>query len=389
MQFAQIAGQIQLINSLIDTVKEGRVPHARLFSGSEGYGGFALALAYAQFISCSNRQYFDTSNDNALHGDSCGKCPSCIKYANLAHPDLHFVFPNTATKTVDKNNESALFMEQFREFVLEKEAYIDTNSWFDYLKVDNKQGEINVRDANTIIKNLTMTAYESPYKIMIIWNAERLRHDAAPKLLKIIEEPYEGTIFLLVAENTEAILPTILSRCQLVKVLPIEDKAIEDYMTARMGIAPETAANIAANSEGDLIKALQYDNQSSKEFTETFIQWTRLAFQYRTKASDILSLSESLSKMGREPQKNFLAFCQELFRECLFEHLGIAKSEGYFKGEDLVFRKKFSTFVTPENINQIYKLLEQARYHIVRNANPKILFFDLTLQLGKQLAPNK
>ncbi len=389
MQFAQIAGQIGLINSLIATVKEGRIPHARLFAGADGYGGFALALAYARFVSCTNRQYFDGAGENELHGDSCGKCPSCIKYAKLAHPDLHFIFPNTTTKSVDKNPESALFMEQFRQFVLEKDGYIDSASWFETLKVENKQGEINVRDANTIIKNLSMTAYESPYKVMIIWNAERMRHDAAPKLLKILEEPYNGTLFLLVNENTEAILPTILSRCQLVKVLPIEERAMSQYLVGKGLFEEDKAREIAANVEGDLVKALQYEDKTKKEFIETFILWTRSAFQYRSKPSEALAISEQLAKMGRETQKNFLCFAQELFRECLMEHLGIAKGAGLLGNENAQFRHKFSAFVNPENTNHIFRLLEQARYHVSRNANPKILFFDLTLQLGRQLAPNK
>ena len=385
MQFAQIAGQIQLKNSLIEAVKEKRVPHAQLFAGAAGSGTFAMALAYAQFVSCTNRQYNESAGENELHGDSCGKCPSCLKYSKLAHPDLHFIFPNTTTKKVDKNNESALFMEEFREFVSEKEGYIDVNSWFEYLKVDNKQGEINVRDAASIIRDLTMTTYESPYKIMIIWCADRLRHDAAPKLLKILEEPYDGTFFLLITENTEAILPTILSRTQLVKVLPIEDGSIEHYLVEKKHIAPEKAAIMAANAEGDLIKALQYDAETKKEFTELFIKWTRTAFLYRSKASEISLWVEQIAKTGRETQKNFLSHASELFRECFMCNMGVPIKGSLFGDEESEFRNKFSKFVNGNNITAISRLLEQARYHIGRNANSKILFFDLSLQLGMQL----
>ncbi len=385
MQFAQVAGQTHLKNSLIEAVKEGRIPHAQLFAGAEGYGTFALALAYAQFVSCTNRQYYEGRKGTELMGDSCGKCPSCLKYSKLVHPDLHFVFPNTTTKKIDKNNESSLFMEQFREFVLENDGYIDINSWLEYLKVDNKQGEINVRDAVSIVRDLTMTTYESPYKTMIIWCADRLRHDVAPKLLKILEEPYEGTLFLLITENTEAILPTILSRTQLVKILPIEDTAIEHYLIDTKHFDQQKAATIATNTDGNLIKALQYDAETNKEFTELFIKWIRIAFQYRSKASDLSVLVEQIAKMGRETQKNFISHVSELFRECLMCNMGMQIKGGLFRDENTEFRNKFSKFVNTDNISGITHLLEQTRYHVSRNANSKILFFDLSLHLGMLL----
>lgn len=385
MQFAQVAGQTHLKNSLIEAVKEGRIPHAQLFAGAEGYGTFALALAYAQFVSCTNRQYYEGRKETELMGDSCGKCPSCLKYSKLVHPDLHFVFPNTTTKKIDKNNESSLFMEQFREFVLENDGYIDINSWLEYLKVDNKQGEINVRDAVSIVRDLTMTTYESPYKTMIIWCADRLRHDVAPKLLKILEEPYEGTLFLLITENTEAILPTILSRTQLVKILPIEDTAIEHYLIDTKHFDQQKAATIATNTDGNLIKALQYDAETNKEFTELFIKWIRIAFQYRSKASDLSVLVEQIAKMGRETQKNFISHVSELFRECLMCNMGMQIKGGLFRDENTEFRNKFSKFVNTDNISGITHLLEQTRYHVSRNANSKILFFDLSLHLGMLL----
>lgn len=385
MQFAQVAGQTHLKNSLIEAVKEGRIPHAQLFAGAEGYGTFALALAYAQFVSCTNRQYYEGRKETELMGDSCGKCPSCLKYSKLVHPDLHFVFPNTTTKKIDKNNESSLFMEQFREFVLENDGYIDINSWLEYLKVDNKQGEINVRDAVSIVRDLTMTTYESPYKTMIIWCADRLRHDVAPKLLKILEEPYEGTLFLLITENTEAILPTILSRTQLVKILPVEDTAIEHYLIDTKHFDQQKAATIATNTDGNLIKALQYDAETNKEFTELFIKWIRIAFQYRSKASDLSVLVEQIAKMGRETQKNFISHVSELFRECLMCNMGMQIKGGLFRDENTEFRNKFSKFVNTDNISGITHLLEQTRYHVSRNANSKILFFDLSLHLGMLL----
>lgn len=389
MQFAEIVGQRQLINSLIKTVEEGRVPHAQLFAGAEGNGTFALVLAYSQFISCQNKQFYNTDSENELRADSCGKCPSCLKYKRLAHPDLHFVFPNTTTKKVDKNNESALFMDLFREFVEEKQGYIDINSWLEYLKAENKQGEINVRDANTIIKDLTMTSYESPYKVMIIWCADRLRHDAAPKLLKIIEEPYDRTLFFLISENTDAVLSTIVSRTQLVKVLPIEKDCLQEFLVQKKGMSVSEVEIRVKNSEGNLLKALNYDNQTNKDFIDMFITWTRLAFRYDKKAMDIIPFSESLAKMGKEKQRTFLLSASNLFRECLMCALNIPIESEILTGENLDFKKKFSKFLNYENVNRIFALLKQADFHITRNANAKILFFDLTLQIGRQLSLNK
>lgn len=389
MRFADIAGQRRLINSLIDAVESHRVPHAQLFAGAEGYGAFALAWAYAQFVSCTDKQHYHTSSPDELKADSCGKCPSCVKYQKLAHPDLHLIFPTTTTKRIDKNNESALFIDLFRDFVIENDGYIDIESWLDYIKSDNKQGEINVRDANSIVSSLTMTVYESPYKIMIMWCADRMRHDAAPKLLKILEEPYDGTLFLLVSANTEAILPTILSRVQLVKVLPMESSAIADYLTTKRGLSYAEAQIVANSSSGNMLRALNYDNKEQKEIVGLFIEWTRAAFQYAQKASDILAISEKFAKLSREKQKIFLLTCSELMRECFMHKTQRQVCENLFPQEDEKFLTNFSKYLNENNIRSIYNLMEQALNHVMRNANAKILFFDLTIQVGKHLKEGK
>lgn len=389
MRFADIAGQRRLINSLIDAVESHRVPHAQLFAGAEGYGAFALAWAYAQFVSCTDKQHYHTSSPDELKADSCGKCPSCVKYQKLAHPDLHLIFPTTTTKRIDKNNESSLFIDLFRDFVIENDGYIDIESWLDYIKSDNKQGEINVRDANSIVSSLTMTVYESPYKIMIIWCADRMRHDAAPKLLKILEEPYDGTLFLLVSANTEAILPTILSRVQLVKVLPMESSAIADYLTTKRGLSYAEAQIVANSSSGNMLRALNYDNKEQKEIVGLFIEWTRVAFQYAQKASDILAISEKFAKLSREKQKIFLLTCSELMRECFMHKTQRQVCENLFPQEDEKFLTNFSKYLNENNIRSIYNLMEQALNHVMRNANAKILFFDLTIQVGKHLKEGK
>lgn len=380
MRFEQIVGQRNLINALIDVVLNNRVSHAQLFLGSAGYGGFALALAYAQFVSCNDKRIFENASQGELKADSCGKCPSCLKYEKLSHPDLFFTFPNTTTKAVEKNNESISFLDTFRDYVLSKNAYIDLESWYQELGVDNKQGAINVRDANTIIKNLTLKTYESQYKINIIWGVDKLQVDAANKLLKILEEPYENTLFLLVAENSEALLPTILSRTQLIKLLPISDVDMADFLS-RNNFA--NVENILSFAEGNLIKALSWDSDDKSEYRKLFIQFNRLAFSYNSSLAEIYKLVEKICKMGREELKVYLNYTLELYREC-FQY-GELKIEQLcnFSEEEKEFKANFAKFITPRNIVHIYNLTQKAMVEIMRNGNAKMIFLTLAINIGK------
>lgn len=386
MQFARIIGQRKLINSLVDMAMSGRVSHAQLFSGSYGSGSFALALAYAQFIACENKQFYDGTDKSGLKADSCGKCPSCIKYSRLIHPDLHLVFPNTTTKKIDSKNESLVFREQFTQYVLERNAYIDLPSWYEALGVDNKQGLINVRDAAYIVKALSMKTYESKYKIMIIWACDKLYHEAAPKLLKILEEPYENTLFLLVSDNIGNILGTIRSRTQLVKVLPIAEEDLAGHLQEEFAMEKDEALMISRQAGGDYIKALEYKDRSKAEFVACFMQWTRLAFQYRRKAGEISAFVERICKWGREEQKSFLSYSLELFRQCMHTTLGLETGMYFLDEEGEEFRRNFSRFVNETNIGEIYRLFERSQYNIQRNASSKMVLFDLTLQMGRLLS---
>ena len=248
MQFSQIIEQHELINSLIRIADKKRVSHAQLFFGEEQSKPFAIALAYAQYLNCSNKIRFNENSDSLIIADSCGKCLSCNKYSKLSHPDLHLVFPNTTTKKIESKNSSELFLNEFRDFVLRKSGNILLDDWYNYLDVGNKQGTINVRDANNIIKSLSVKSYEADYKVMIIWCVDKLYYEAAPKLLKILEEPYENTLFLLITNDRENILPTILSRTQLVK-----------------------------------IPNIKYTKVAESKYLLLFVEWLRSCFLYRTK----------------------------------------------------------------------------------------------------------
>ena len=380
MRFEQIVGQRNLINTLIDVVLSNRVSHAQLFLGSAGYGGFALALAYAQFVCCTDKQIYSSVNKEGLKADSCGKCPSCIKYEKLSHPDLFFTFPNTTTKAVEKSNESASFLDVFRNYVLSKNAYVDLESWYQELGVDNKQGAINVRDANTIIKNLTLKTYESQYKVNIVWGVDKLQIDAANKLLKILEEPYENTLFLLIAENSELLLPTILSRTQLIKLPPILDEDLTDYFMKK---DYDDVGDMVRFAQGDLIKALSYNSDEKKEYRELFIQFNRLAFNYNSSLNEIYKLVEQISKMGREELKVYLNYSLELYRECFQQ--GELKIDNLcnFTEEEKGFKTNFSKFITPKNLLNIYNLTQKAEVEIMRNGNAKMIFLTLAINIGK------
>jgi len=224
MQFKQIIGQKKVIERLLSSYRENRVAHTQLFLGSEGTGAFALALAFAQYINCEQKQ----------EGDSCGICLSCIKFKNFAHPDLHFFFPTTTNDKVKKDPKSELFLDEFREYLAKSDTYITQRGWYEHLKVGNKQGSIFVRDASDVIAKMSLKPYEAPYKIFIIWMAEKLNVATSNKLLKTFEEPPENTIIILTAERYELLLPTVRSRAQLIKVPKINTEDLEEALKDKL-----------------------------------------------------------------------------------------------------------------------------------------------------------
>jgi DNA polymerase III, gamma/tau subunits len=346
MQFSQIIEQHTLINSLISMADRKRVPSAQLFLSSKASKGFAVALAFAQYLNCSNKKRF-SPQESLLIADSCGQCLSCQKYQKLIHPDLHLVFPNTTTKSVDSKNSSLLLIKEFREFVLKHNGDIRLEDWFDCLDAGNKQGLINVRDANNIINDLSVCAYEAPYKVEIIWCADKLHYEAAPKLLKILEEPYHDTLFFLITDNKEEILPTILSRLQIVKVPFIRNKVADS------------------------------------KYLSLFVDWTRLCFSYRTKIAEIVSMVEkNIASLPREEQKQFLSFCLSVIQNALITKQGLVAENNLLENAEEKFRDNFPHFVTFANVESIYNELNEAILHIERNGNAKMVFLDLSIKLG-------
>ena len=370
MQFKDIIGQSAIKQRLIQSVRENHVSHAQLFLGPAGSGKLPLALAYAQYILCPNR----------TETDSCGVCPTCQKMQKLVHPDLHFVVPTNTTKSVKSNPESDLFMEEWREFALKNEGYFSDNDWYSFLDIENKQGYMSVRDAASLLRKLNMKSYEGEYKIAIIWMAEKMRVETANKLLKLLEEPPEKTVFLLIAEDAEELLATIKSRTALVKIPAIDLGSIEAALIDRLGCNPQHAHDAAMISEGNWLTACHsvQDSEEHKFFFTTFQQWMRLCF--RAAYSELIDFSANIKTLGREKQKELLDYGLRIIRNSLLFNNNLAEIV-MLPEDEKVFNSKFAPFVNPANLAQIAELFEEAMRQIERNGNAQIIFTDVSFKM--------
>ena len=369
MQFKQIVGQGTVKQRLINSVKENRVSHAQLFLGPGGSGSLPLAVAYAQYLSCENKQ----------EDDSCGTCSSCRKYQKLMHPDLHFSYPTFGTP----KETSIDFIEPWRQAFL-KNSYLDLDIWRGYLDAGNKQANINIAECHQIIKKLSFKPFESNYKILILWLPEFLDKQGNA-LLKIIEEPQPNTLFLLVAQNQDQILNTILSRTQLIKIPALTYQDIERHLVESHHQTEEAAAEIAYLSNGSLTAAVAMLGTEIRSYHKFFLGWLRTCFA--NKGLELLPFTEQASKIGRENQKNFLRYGISFIRECCMLLSG-AGNLVHLPASELETAKKMANVMTFEMIEGIISELEKALYHIERNANPRILFLDVSLQLIKILDRN-
>lgn len=374
MQFKDVIGQSAIKQRLIQSVRENHVSHAQLFLGPAGCGKLPLALAYAQYILCPNR----------TETDSCGTCPTCQKVQKLVHPDLHFVVPTNTTKTVKSNPESDLFMEEWREFVLKNEGYIDESGWYGFLDIENKQGYMSVRDAASLLRKLSMKSYEGEYKIAILWMAEKMRTDTANKLLKLLEEPPEKTVFLLIAEDAEELLATIKSRTALVKIPALDTASIEIALQQRYGCDPQQARDAAMISEGNWLTACQSfkDFEDHKFFFATFQQWMRLCF--RAAYPEIIDFSANIKTIGREKQKELLDYGLRIIRNSLLFNNNLAEIV-MLPEDEKTFNSKFAPFVNSANLAQIAEVFDEAIRHIERNGNAQLVFTDMSFQMVRLL----
>lgn len=374
MKFSEITGREKLKERLLRSVSQSRVSHAQLFLGPEGSGKLAMALAYAQYINCTSRTPLD----------ACGTCPSCLKYQKLAHPDLHFVYPVAKTKEVDDKPMSKLFINHWRELVIKSKAVFNINDWYQQIGLENKQGIINTDDCNEIIRTLGYKSYESEYKVMIIWMVEKLFHAAAPRLLKILEEPPEKTLFILIAEHSEQILPTILSRTQLVKFPRLSDEELTAALMVHTSCTAEEAAQVKYVADGNLnlaVKMIETGESDVADF-ELFRKWMRIC--YRKDLPSAYQLSIEFNKMGREKQKKFFGYCLKATRYCLLRNFN-NNDQIRAEGEELKFVGDFAPFINQANVVLLAEAFNKSHYHIERNGSANNIFLDTSIQVMRWL----
>lgn len=377
MLFSEIIGQERIKERLIQTVAESRVSHAQLFFGGEGRGKLSMAIAYAQFVNCR-----DTEKLNRK--DSCGTCPSCIKYNKLIHPDLYFVFPVATNKEVKEKPLSQNFMAHWREMLIQNRYFVTLNDWYDKIDIERKQAGINVYECNQIIKTLSYTSYESEYKVMIIWMVEKLNYQAAPKLLKIVEEPPDKTLFLLISENLDRIIPTILSRTQLVKFPKIDDAVMLNACETVLGLGHDQAIDTTRIANGNFREAMRLVGRAGEkdEIFEKFVGWMRLC--YAQNIPNLVQFCDTMGRESRESLKEFLQSGMEVLRKCLalnYTSIDLMKINEVEKD----FMKKFSPFINSANALQFSEEFNKAIFHIERNASAGLVLLDLSLTVAKLL----
>ncbi|MGE4587800.1 MAG: ATP-binding protein [Mangrovibacterium sp.] len=370
MFFREVIGQDAVKDRLRQSVREGRVSHAQLFAGPEGCGALPLALAYAQYISCA-----------APHeGDSCGSCPSCRKYARLIHPDLHFVFPVLKTAKF-KEPVSDHYLEEWRRQIL-KDPYFNLDDWFGSIGVENAQGMIYAHESSEILRKLSLKSFESEYKIMIIWMPEKMNMVCANKLLKLIEEPPEKTLFLLVTEKEEDIISTIRSRCQQIGIPGIDPESMRKALEQLPDIAEKNADRLVHLSRGNFRKARQLigRKEDGRDDLEYFKALMRLS--YSRKFLELFIWAEKLAGIGRERQKRFLEYALDQVREnfiCNLKQSGIV----FQNEEEALFSSRFAPFINERNVMAIARELEKGHRHIAMNGNARIIFTDMALRIVK------
>lgn len=377
MLFSEILGLEHIKNHLISTADRGRIPHAQLFVGSHGSGTLPMAIAYAQYILCGNQNGENTEGNIACNS----------KLNKLSHPDLHFAFPIATTEKIKSNPLCDNFIGEWREFVLTN-PYFSLFDWYKKLGIEKKQGKIGNDEALEIIKKLSIKSYEGGYKILIIWQAEKMNASSANKLLKLIEEPPEKTLIILIVENESQLLQTIRSRCQILRFPPLGETVIADALKKKTDRTK--AGIIARQANGSYAAALHLleNAENNQQFEKWFITWVRTAFRSKGNKSAIMSLlswSEEIAKTNRETQKSFLLYCTDFFRQAMLTNYGAKKLVYLAPQTDNFSLQKFAPFVHAGNIFEIQKELQEAIFHIERNINGKIVFTDLSIKLTRLL----
>ena len=379
MRFADITGQKELKEHLVRSIESGRISHAQLFTGAAGAGTLPLAIAYVQYLNCANRH----------DGDSCGECPSCRKIAALAHPDLHFVFPvNKQGKKSGEVVRSDDFIEDWREIVESTGGYFSAQEWFDRLDLGKTlKGMISAKETDEIIRKLSFKSFEAEYKTMIIWLPETMNEEAANKILKILEEPWDKTLFILITERADRLLQTILSRTQEVAVPRLQSEVLESVVRESGESDEAKVRNIARLANGDLCELRRLMAGATDDVRhESFEMFCALMrFSYNDRHLELITWAEELAQLTREQQLSFLRHSARLLRESYVMHAG-AVNATYLWGEEAAFCNKFAPYINSRNIEPLIGEIEMAMAQIGQNGNPKIVFTHFALAVSKYIA---
>lgn len=367
MYFKDIIGQESIKQRLIQDVNEGRIPHARLICGPEGVGKLPLAIAYARYVSCKNR----------TEHDACGTCPSCVKFDKLVHPDVHFVFP-IIKSAKGKKEVCDDYITEWRSFVLNN-PYFNLGHWLNEIDAENSQAIIYAKESDEIIRKLNLKSSEGGFKVVIVWLAEKMHQVCANKLLKLLEEPPEKTVFLLIAEAPDMLLTTILSRTQRLNMKKIDDESIAKVMQQRYGVDKQESFSIAHLANGNFIKAMEtiHLNEEKQLFFDLFVNLMRLSYQRKIKEMKLWS--EQVANLGRERQKNLLEYCQRMVRENFIYNLHKPELV-YMTTDERNFATRFAPFINHRNVMKLMDELAEAQMHIQQNVNAKMVFFDFALK---------
>ena len=373
MLFRDIVGQEAIKEELFRGYKKGRIPHCQLFYGPKGCGSLPLAIAYARMVLCE---------EEALSNQACN-----LRVSELKHPDLHFIFPVANNQEIKTKAISANFLPQWRGF-LHSNSYASLYDWFLSIGIENKQGKIGKDEVSDLVKKMSLKSYEGGWKVAIIWMAERMNLSATNKLLKLIEEPPEKTLFLFVSEDIRSLADTLISRCQKIELKPLSSKKMSKALIEK-GYSKEEASSASVKSTGNFHEALKIvsNKEDEKMFEEWFVSWVRSAFAVRKNKEAVLDLvawSKNISKTGRETQKSFLSYSLDLFRQSLLKNYFLDELTTYSPSIDFNF-ESFSNFISGNNIDAISVELETAYSNIQSNGNSNMIFMDLSLKLTRLL----
>ena len=371
MRFDQIYGHESQIKALRESISLGRVPHAQLFTGPEGVGMLAIAIAFMRAVFCQEPNADKSSCD--------------LKFDRLTHPDLHFIFPVAANTKVKTKPTSDHFLQDWRLFV-ENNRFGTLFDWYQQLEIENKQGQIGVLDSEEITKKLSLTAYEGGWKGVVVWQADKLNLAAANKMLKLVEEPPEKTLLIFISNHEDQVLETLQSRCQGIRFSLLPESAISKALNS-YGATRDVAESLGSQANGQLSRALHLMRVNGAPFEDWFVSWVRTAFkakQNKGSVVELLNWSQQIASVGRETQKQFLLFSIDLFRQALLIKYGVFELTSYKpKGNFEISR--FSNYVHNGNIHLIISELEAAYLHVERNGSAKMIFSDLSLKLTRHI----